>query len=124
MKNVKGTIYQLNKEGDKTTFEYNFKTEIANDKVSQFDKLSGYMAAKLFAAKQLNDVFAAKKQRRLGLAKTKPLYFFLEIDGQTIFANEIEESVKLTISLKNSTQEDIQEVLEACMTFANQDIKL
>lgn len=123
MKTVKGSIYQLNKDNSETTFEYNFSTDAANDKANKFDKLSAYVAAKLFKAKKLNDTFAAKGQRRLGLAKTKPLYFYLSIDGNVVFQNEISEDLKLQITLKNSTEADIAEVLEACLEFTNEDVK-
>lgn len=108
-------IYQLDKTGNNNSFSLTAKGEA--EKLPTAKEVSKYFAAKLFKAYKTQKAIekATGKSRFLRLAKTKPLFFNLNVNGQNIFfneSNELFEELKVRFIVGNLTEKQFATTLE------------
>lgn len=108
-------IYQLDKTGENNSFSLTAKGEAENLPTSK--EVANYFAAKLFKTYKTQKAIekTTGKSRFLRLAKTKPLFFNLCIDGKNIFfneSNELFEELKVKFIVGDLTEKQFAKTLQ------------
>ena len=119
-------IYQLDKTGE-NSFSLLAKGETTEQPTA--NEISKYFAAKLFKAYKAQKTIekTTGKSRFLRLAKTKPLFFTISIDGKTLFfneGNELLEELKVKFTVGDLTQKQFETVLNEIIGLILDDTKL
>lgn len=110
----KASIYQLDKTNSDTTFEL-----ILQGKTDKTDKELFLSVAKLLAEQtfllfneQNNICLKTNKHRVYKFASTKPVYFYFQLNSETIFNTEFFNSLKVKLSGLTSA-EQLQIILDS-----------
>ena len=106
-KTFKASIYQVDKSGEDVTFELILQGNTDKENNELFLKVAELLAKQTFLLfqEQNNICLATKKHRVYKFASTKPVYFYFQLNGQTIFETELFNSLKVKLSgLTNAEQ--------------------
>jgi hypothetical protein len=106
-------IYQLDKTGENSTFEYTLKgtTDLNSLEPKRIAKFVSNKVFKLYR-KQQSIAESEIKQRFFHLAKSKPLYVLFELNGSRLFDTELFQSMKVKLS-EADTEAKLTTLLDA-----------
>jgi len=106
-KTFKASIYQVDKSGEDVTFELILQGNTDKENNELFLKVAELLAKQTFLLfqEQNNICLATKKHRVYKLASTKPVYFYFQLNGQTIFETELFNSLKVKLAGLNSADQ-------------------
>jgi len=107
VKNFKASIYQLDKTNSDVTFELILQGNTDKESNELFLKVAEMLAKQTFELfnEQNNICLATKKHRVYKFASTKPVYFYFQLNSETIFETELFNSLKVKLAGLNSAEQ-------------------
>jgi len=110
----KASIFQLSKDGQDTTFELILQGTAAKNDDNLFVKVAELLAKQTFLLFQEQNNICEKtnKHRVYKFAAGKPVHFYFQLNGETLFNTEFFNSLKVKLSGLTSA-EQLQIILDS-----------